>query len=56
MKEFFDVRDVIDVGYTLKPLKCRACGSYEVDFNQGIGDAYCSTCGQWQLELERVKE
>ncbi len=53
MKEQFDVQDVIDAGYTLEPLVCRACGSIETVFNQAIGDAYCETCGEWQLELTR---
>ena len=52
MKEWFDVQDVIDAGCTLEPLKCRACGSLEVEFNQAIGDAQCCTCGEWQLELD----
>lgn len=48
----YDVQDVIDAGYTLKPLKCRKCGSLDVVFNQGIGDAYCEMCGTWQLEAK----
>ncbi len=51
MKEQFDVQDIIDAGCTLEPLVCRACSSIEVEFNQVIGDAYCSSCGCWQLEL-----
>ena len=52
MKEFFDVQDIIDAGCTLEPLKCRACGSLEVEYNQKLQDAYCAVCGQWQKHLE----
>ena len=51
-KEFYDVQDILDRGYNLQPLRCRYCGSLEVDFNFGIGDAYCSNCGKWQLTPE----
>jgi transcription initiation factor TFIIIB Brf1 subunit/transcription initiation factor TFIIB len=45
-----DVQDVVDLGYNLDDLKCRYCGSKEVTFNQGVGDAYCAECGEWQLK------
>lgn len=51
----YDVQDVIDVGYTLEPLRCRFCGSHEVTFYQYIGDAFCETCGSWQLEGSNSK-
>lgn len=46
--EGYDVQDVINAECTLEPIVCRFCGSEEVTFNQGIGDGYCATCGQWQ--------
>ena len=49
METCYDVQDVINAECTLEPIKCRYCGSLEVDFNQYIGDAYCSHCGNWQL-------
>lgn len=51
-EEFYDVQDVINVSYNLEPIKCRFCGSLEVDYLQYIGDAFCSECGKWQLEGE----
>ncbi len=53
MKEQFDVQDVINAGCTLEPMICRVCGSLEVTFNQRIGDAYCESCGHWQLDQDR---
>lgn len=29
---------------------CKFCDSHEVGYNQGVNDAYCSTCGEWQNE------
>ncbi len=52
-KKQYDVQDIINAGYTLKPLVCRFCKSTEVDFHQYIGDAFCSMCGKWQLEKAR---
>ena len=51
-----DVQDVINYGYTLEPLKCRACGSLEVTFMQYVGDASCASCGEWQLEPKENKK
>jgi hypothetical protein len=56
MKEQFDVQDVIDAGCTLEPLVCRSCQSTKVMFNQAIGDAYCATCGHWQLGLTKPNQ
>lgn len=52
MQEVFDVQDVINAEYTLKPIKCRYCGSLEVVFMQYVGDAHCQACGRWQLTGE----
>jgi len=52
MKKEFDVQDIIDAEYNLSPLKCRHCGSFEVEYHQYIGDAYCSSCGKWQLDIK----
>lgn len=54
-KEFYDIEDVINAGYNLEPIKCRKCGSLEVEFLQYIGDATCSNCGSWQLEIKKKK-
>lgn len=51
-----DVQDVIDRGYNLDDLVCRYCGSHEVVFNQGIGDASCQECGEWQLEKKQEEQ
>ena len=52
----YDVQDVINAGCNLEPIKCRFCGSTEVTFNQGIGDAHCAMCGEWQLEGTEERE
>jgi len=49
--DYYDVQDVLNAGYNLSPIKCRKCGSLEVTFNQGIGDASCGDCGVWQLDI-----
>lgn len=50
-KTSYTVHDVIKAGCTLEPIRCLHCGSEEnVTFNQGIGDAQCGECGEWQLE------
>jgi len=46
------ITDVLEAEYTLEPLVCVHCGSEEVTFDQYVGDAYCATCGRWQLEEE----
>ena len=46
----YTVNDVINAECTLSPMVCVYCGSNEVTFNQGIGDAFCSDCGEWQTE------
>ncbi len=51
--EIYDVQDALDVGYTLEPMACRYCGSFEVTFYQSIGDAHCAKCGGWQLHPEK---
>lgn len=48
-KKFYDVDDVIAAECNLEPIKCRFCGSFEVDFVQFIRDARCAMCGKWQL-------
>lgn len=46
----FTVHDVIGSEVNLEPLKCLHCGAVgEVTFFQGIGDAQCGICGEWQL-------
>ena len=49
----YSVKDVQKAGYTLSPMKCKSCGSNEVTYNQGVGDAYCADCGNWQTELKK---
>lgn len=47
----YTVHDVLAAGYNLEPLTCLHCQhTGEVTFNQGIGDAHCAMCGEWQLE------
>ena len=55
-KEYYDIQDIINAGFTLFPIKCRNC-SYigEVTFNQHIGDGLCEKCGEWQLDHEVKK-
>ncbi len=48
----FDVQDVINAEYTLELLRCRYCQSTEVTFHQYLSDAYCASCGRWQLTGE----
>ena len=49
------VQDVIDAEYTLEPLVCVHCGDKEeVTFHQNVGDAYCETCGNWQLAIGEI--
>ncbi|MFZ3583727.1 hypothetical protein ACOI1H_16350 [Loktanella sp. DJP18] len=52
----FTVKDVIAASVTLEPIICAniACpdpSSGNVVFNQGVGDACCEVCGEWQLDL-----
>ena len=54
MSKTYDVQDILDVGYNLEPLECRYCKSQEVEFLQYMGDAYCSSCGRWQLEAMEI--
>ena len=49
-KKEYDVEDTIEAEINLEPLKCRHCGSYEVTYHDSQGDAYCASCGYWQLE------
>ena len=51
----YDVSEVIEAGYNLTPIICRKCGSLEVTFNQGIGDAYCASCETWQLDIKKKR-
>jgi transcription elongation factor Elf1 len=53
-EEHFTVYDVIDRGYNCDNIMCLYCGSTEVTYNQGIGDAHCANCGAWQLEDDSV--
>jgi len=52
MDEEYTVEDVLEAGFTLKPIVCKFCGSKEVVFHQYIGDAYCQECSKWQLDKE----
>jgi len=29
---------------------CDYCGEHAVIYHQYVGDAYCETCGKWELE------
>jgi len=50
-KNFYTVKDVLNVGYELKPLKCIHCNTIgEVSFSQWNQDGYCNKCSKWQLE------
>ncbi len=49
----YDVQDIINAEINLVPLECRSCKSLEVDFHSYMLDAYCSTCGKWQLALNK---
>lgn len=51
-KEYYDVDNVIAAECNLEPIKCRFCGSIEVDYMQYMGDAHCAMCGEWQLNPE----
>ncbi len=47
----YDVQDVIDAEITLEPMKCRHCSVVgETTYHDRQGDAYCATCGKWQLQ------
>lgn len=46
----YTVHDCIKAGYTLEPLGCLHCGSLEVTYHQDLDDAYCSNCGEWQID------
>lgn len=35
---------------------CKHCGSVQVSFDQGVGDAYCANCGQWQNDASPDNE
>ena len=48
----YNIHDVVQAEYTLEPLVCLYCGSEEVAYHPGIGDAHCADCGRWQLEEE----
>lgn len=48
MQNFYTLEDVFKAGYNLEPLKCKHCASHEVVFLQGIKDAKCQNCGEWQ--------
>lgn len=50
----FTVHDVLNAECNLEPLVCLYCGSYEVVFQQYVGDAYCQDCGSWQLDEEEL--
>lgn len=50
------VHDVRAAGFTLEPMACinPACSdpaSGNVAFDQAVGDAYCSECGEWQDDI-----
>ena len=55
MTKTYDVQDVINAGYNLEPIKCRKCASLEVTFNQAMNDAHCAECGEWQLDIPKIK-
>lgn|GEM_PF-7000269 len=44
------IYDILEAGYNLEPLVCLFCGSEEVTYHQYIGDAYCASCGRWQID------
>ncbi len=52
MKEQYTVYDMINAGCTLEPIVCLFCKSQEVMFDQYVGDALCTNCGEWQLESQ----
>jgi len=48
----YTINDVLQAGCNLEPLHCLNCGSLEVIFDQGVGDAICQDCCAWQSEPE----
>lgn len=50
-KEYYDIQDVINAEFLLKPIKCRHCGHVgEVEYNQQLADGQCGICGKWQID------
>lgn len=50
IKKYYDVQDIINAECSVEPVKCRHCGIVgETTFNQGMNDAFCASCGKWQL-------
>jgi hypothetical protein len=48
----YTVEDVRAAECNLEPLTCVHCCDSEghVTYHQGVGDAYCAACGEWQSE------
>jgi len=50
-KESYDVQDVVNAEINLEPMKCSHCNEIgETTYYDSIGDAYCASCGHWQLD------
>jgi hypothetical protein len=50
------LQDVYNCGYTLEPLSClnpdcAETSSGNVSYHDGVADAYCSVCGEWQEDF-----
>lgn len=52
----YTVFDVLIAEYNLEPLECIFCDSHETSFHQDVCDAYCASCGKWQIEELRKTE
>lgn len=50
MLQSFTIEQLMQAGYTLAPLRCKFCGSLEVEYSSLSHDALCGTCGRWQIE------
>ena len=51
----YNVFEVVRAECTLEPMICLYCGSLEVTYHQYVGDAYCASCGKWQIENFQIK-
>jgi len=51
----YSIHQLIDAGCMLEPLKCLHCGDDKgnVTYSDMVIDAYCATCGRWQLDYRQ---
>ena len=55
MEKTYTVYDILNAECNLEPMICLNCGGKELTFNQGIGDACCGDCGEWQLDIHKLE-